>query len=63
MVQATTRSYDDITTAYISYIPHVAHITSRYSELLLKLTVKDHDTTVITATPELLVDDTQRLRE
>ena len=63
VVQSTTRSYDDITIAYISYIPHVAHITSQYSALLLKLTVKDHDTTVITATPELLVDDTQRLRE
>ena len=56
------RSNDDITIAHLSYIKHVAHTSRRYSALLLKLTVKDHDTSVTTATPELLVDDTQTLR-
>ena len=56
------RSYDDVAVAHLSYITHGAHLSSRYSVLPLKLAVKHHDTSVITATPELLVDDTQTFR-
>ena len=55
-------SNDDVTIAHLSYVIHAFHITSRYNALLLKLTVKDQDTSVITATPELLVHDTQTSR-
>ena len=55
-------SYDDITIAHLCYIIHETHITSMCGALLLKLTVKDHDTSVTAATPELLVDDTQTPR-
>ena len=62
VVQAILSSYDDVTIAHLSYIEHTAHVTSRYSALLLKLTVKDYDTSATAATPELLVDDTQTSR-
>ena len=55
-------SYDDVTIAHRCCVKHRAPVTSRYSALLLKLTVKDDDTSVTTATPELLVDDTQTPR-
>ena len=59
VIQSSSCSYDDVTIAHLSNIMHVFHIPSRYDALLLKLTVKDHDTSATTATPELLVDDTQ----
>ena len=63
VVQSSACSYDHVTIAHLSYIKHVVHITSRYIVLLLlKLTVNDHDTSITTATPELLVDDTQTAR-
>ena len=55
-------SNDDVTIAHLCCVIHVFHIASRYSALLLKLTVKDHGTSVTTATPELLVDDAQTPR-
>ena len=62
MVQPGACRYDDVTIAHLGYVAYVAYITSRYSAQMLKLTVKDHDTSVTTATPELLVDDTQTAR-
>ena len=62
VVQSIICSYDDATIAHLSYIIHETDIISRYSALLLKLTVKDHYASVTTATPELLVDDTQTFR-
>ena len=62
VVESIGGSYDDVTIAHLSYIPHVAQVISRYNTLLLKLTVIDHDTSVTTAAPELLVDDTQKIR-
>ena len=62
MIQSIACGYDDVTIAHLCYAIHKTHVTSRYSALLLKLTVKDHYASVTTATPELLVDDTQTFR-
>ena len=60
VVQAIAGSYDDNTIAHLCYIAHVPHdVTGLYDALLLKLSVKDQDSSVIAAAPELLVDDAQ----
>ena len=62
MVQSIARCYDDVTVARLRYIMHRAHPIDQHVSLPLKLSVQDHDTGTIQATPELLVDDTQTSR-
>ena len=57
VVQAVASSYDDVTITHLCYILQFAHVASWYSALMLKVSVKDHDASVVTAAPELLVDD------
>ena len=40
----------------VSDVIHVRHVTSWYHALLLKVSVKDDDAIVATATPEMLFD-------
>ena len=55
-------SDDDVIISHLCDVIHPPHVSSWYSALMLKLAVKNHDTSVTTAAPELLVDDTQTLR-
>ena len=58
MVQPIASCYDDVTIAHLCHILQFAHVTSWYSALMLKVSVKDHDASVVTAAPKLLLDDT-----
>ena len=58
MEQSLFGSYDDIPITHLRYIVHTAHVTGWYRSQLLEVTgVQHHDTSLVTATPELLVDD------
>ena len=58
MEQSFRGRYDNIPITHLRYIAHMAHVTGWYRSQLLEVTVvQHHDTVVVAATPELLVDD------